>query len=65
MNWKSSILLLFLSLGYLGQSQEKHFDYMDVFDLQFISDPQISPDGGWIVYRRMGFDILNDRAEGD
>ena len=65
MNWKSSILLLFLSLGYLSQSQEKHFDYMDVFDLQFVSDPQINPNGDWIVYRRMSFDVLKDQAIGD
>ncbi len=46
-------------------AQEKPLEYLDVFGLQYASDPQISPDGEWVVYRRMGFDILTDRAEGN
>ncbi len=53
--------LLFLS----GTAQVKPLEYLDVFALQYASDPQISPDGEWIVYRRIGFDILSDRAEGN
>ena len=56
-----SFLLIFLN----GYSQKKDFDYLDVFDLEYVSDPQISPDGSWIVYRRMGFDIMKDRAVGN
>ncbi len=56
-----SLLLIFLN----GYSQKKDFDYLDVFDLEYISDPQISPDASWIVYRRMGFDIMKDRAVGN
>jgi acylaminoacyl-peptidase len=37
---------------------------LDVFDLQWASDPQISPDGRNIAYVRMGFDIKTDRARG-
>lgn len=33
---------------------------MDVFDLEFISDPQISPDGQWIVYVRNFKDVMTD-----
>ncbi len=44
--------------------KKKHFSYLDVFDLQYVSDPRISPDGKWIVYRRMGFDIMKDRSKG-
>ncbi len=57
-------LLLFLSAPQ-GAAQKKPFEYLDVFDLQYASDPQIRPQGDWIVYRRMGFDILSDRAEGN
>ncbi|MBT8285889.1 MAG: PD40 domain-containing protein, partial [Muriicola sp.] len=66
---KKSAIILFFSLICLhvttGYSQKKPFDYLDVFDLQYVSDPQISPDGNWIVYRRMGFDIMTDRAKGN
>lgn len=45
--------------------QKKNFEYLDVFDLQYVSGPQISPDGQWVVYRRMGFDIMQDKAVGN
>ena len=34
---------------------------MDVFDLQWVTSPQISPDGSQIVYERRGMDIMKDR----
>jgi acylaminoacyl-peptidase len=37
---------------------------MDVFDLQWAADPQVSPDGRNIAYVRMGFDVKTDRARG-
>ncbi|MEX0275476.1 MAG: prolyl oligopeptidase family serine peptidase [Flavobacteriaceae bacterium] len=46
------------------QAQKKPFSYEDVFALQYVSDPQISPDGEKIVYRRMRFDIMEDKAMG-
>ena len=33
---------------------------LDVFDLQWVADPQISPDGRSIAYVRMGFDLKSD-----
>lgn len=36
---------------------------MDVFNLQFASDPQISPDGNRIVYVRKFSDIRSDKRE--
>lgn len=47
------------------QNYDKNFSYLDVFDLQYVSDPQISPDGEWVVYRRMGFDIMKDKSNGN
>src|SRR5215469_2384400 len=62
-------ILLFLS----GFAQEKKEDKsqqksdrltaMDVFNLQFAADPQISPDGRRIVYVRQFSDIMNDKRE--
>ena len=37
---------------------------LDVFDLQWVSDPQVSPDGRSIAYVRMSFDIKTDRPRG-
>ncbi|MGO9931362.1 MAG: S9 family peptidase [Steroidobacteraceae bacterium] len=37
---------------------------LDVFDLQWVADPQISPDGRSIAYVRMGYDIKTDRPRG-
>ncbi len=59
------LLFLLIPILSFGQSQEKVFSYLDVFDLEYVSDPQISPQGDWIVYRRMGFDIMEDKAVGN
>jgi len=59
------ILLLLLFMGVVGQSQKSPFSYLDLFDLQYVSDPQISPSGDWVVYKRMGFDIMEDKATGN
>lgn len=56
--------LLVSSISQLG-AQHQRFSYLDIFDLQYVTDPQISPDGQWIVYRRMGFDVMKDRAWGN
>lgn len=34
---------------------------MDVFDLEWVEDPQIAPDGEHIVYVRRGMDVMSDR----
>lgn len=34
----------------------------DVFDLEYATDPQLSPDGRTIAYVRRSFDIMQDRA---
>ncbi|AWX44758.1 Acylaminoacyl-peptidase [Flagellimonas maritima] len=59
------LLFVFLTSIQFSTGQKKHFSYLDVFDLQYVSDPQISPNGEWVVYRRMGFDIMKDRAVGN
>ncbi|MFC4221485.1 S9 family peptidase [Flagellimonas marina] len=61
-------LILFLFLGTVVQfssAQKKDFSYLDIFDLQYASDPQISPNGEWVVYQRMGFDIMGDKSFGN
>lgn len=45
----------------IAQVEENYFDYMDVFELQMVSDPKISPDGETIIYERHQFDVMTDR----
>lgn len=47
------------------KSQEKsdRLTAMDVFNLQFAADPQISPDSRRIVYVRQFSDVMNDKRE--
>ncbi|AUP79201.1 alpha/beta hydrolase family protein [Flavivirga eckloniae] len=49
----------------LGQIKKEPFQYLDVFELEWASDPQISPDGTQIVYKRNGFDIMKDASKGN
>ncbi|GAB5410289.1 MAG: S9 family peptidase [Balneolaceae bacterium] len=37
------------------------FSSMDVFELQWVQNPQISPDGKHVVYNRRGFNKMTDR----
>jgi acylaminoacyl-peptidase len=38
------------------------FTNLDVFQLEYADDPQISPDGSTIVYARQSMDIMSDRS---
>jgi dipeptidyl aminopeptidase/acylaminoacyl peptidase len=40
------------------------FKAADVFDLQWVADPQIAPDGRRIAYVRMSMDVKTDRPRG-
>ena len=54
-------LFLVLSTTLLAQNDDAYFDYMDLFDLQMVSNPAISPDGKSIIYERHQFDVMTDR----
>lgn len=65
---KHFFILLFIisfKISSFSQNTKAVFTDLDVFDLQYVKNPQISPDGSQIVYRRMTFDILKDRAVGN
>src|ERR1700727_819154 len=57
------LALSFASPGF-AQAAKPAFKPMDVFDLQWASDPEVSPDGRNIAYVRMGYDVKTDRARG-
>ncbi|MBT8315574.1 MAG: S9 family peptidase [Maribacter sp.] len=66
MHFKTLLTSLFLiCFSFQGITQKKNFSYLDVYDLQYASDPQISPNGEWIVYRRMKMDVMKDRSIGN
>ena len=44
-----------------GQVGQKTFTNLDVFALEYASDPQISPGGDRVVYVRNSMDIMKDR----
>ena len=58
-------LCVFFQFSSISQNTDSIFKDLDVFDLQYVSNPQISPDGSVIIYRRMSFDILKDRSIGN
>lgn len=55
-----SIALLTPALA-AQQASVDVFEPMDVFGLEWATDPQISPDGTDVVYVRNGFDVMTDR----
>lgn len=59
-----AVLICFIGMEAFSQLQ-KNFESLDVFQLEYASDPQISPDGNYVVYRRTGFDIMKDRSKGN
>ena len=59
----AALTLFTLSPGF-AQGEKPIFKPLDVFDLQWVGDPQISPDARSIAYVRLSFDIKADRAHG-
>ncbi|MHA6278657.1 S9 family peptidase [Salinimicrobium sp. CAU 1759] len=53
-------LFLFLLTGAIASAQKTPIELTDFFDLEFVSDPQISPDGEKIIYVRNFKDIMTD-----
>ena len=41
---------------------QSHFESMDVFELEWASNPQISPDGSRVLYERNSMDIMEDKS---
>ncbi len=45
--------------------ESNRFEYVDVFQLEYASDPQISPDGTRTVYVRNSMDVMEDRRRSE
>ena len=59
------LIVIFFVQILFAQETKLPFQALDVFQLEYASDPQISPNGTQIVYRRMGFDIMKDKSKGN
>lgn len=57
---KVLLLFLFASQVIVAQQSDK-LELLDVFNLEYISDPQISPDGKQVVYVRNFKDVMTDK----
>lgn len=63
MKYTSVLFFLFLFLSGTGWAQPMTtpvLELLDVYDIEYISDPQISPDGQQVVYQRNFKDIKAD-----
>jgi dipeptidyl aminopeptidase/acylaminoacyl peptidase len=58
-----AVLLLIASIaGAAGLPEARRLHSIDIFQLEYADDVQISPDGNRIVYVRVSHDIMTDRA---
>ncbi len=61
---KLLLICFFIIVSTATFSQQKtSFSRMDVFELEWAQNPQISPDGNWVVYQRRSMDIMKDRKQ--
>ncbi len=59
---KNVLKLFFVLTAPLLFAQEKsNLELIDIFDMEYVSDPQISPDGSKIVYVRNSKDVMTDK----
>ena len=55
-------MLLFVAINPLGFGQvQSNLELLDIFNMEYVSDPQISPDGSKIIYVRNFKDVMTDR----
>ncbi len=63
MRFLSSLIFVFCFSFLVAQQQKTVFQPMDVFELEWASDPQISLNGEQIIYKRNGFDVMKDDSK--
>jgi len=55
------LVLLAIQSSAVAADDTQLLEPIDIFDLEWVSDPQISPDGEWVAYVRNSMDIMSDR----
>ncbi|PZX58131.1 alpha/beta hydrolase family protein [Algoriphagus chordae] len=62
---KAKLLLLVVITFFIQENtfsqQKTNMELMDLFDLEYISNPEISPDGSKVIYVRNFKDVMTDR----
>ena len=58
---RSLVVTFFSCLCVFAQNK---LELEDIFSIQYANEIEISPDGNLIVYRKMYFDIMEDRTAG-
>lgn len=58
---KKAYCILWLLLLTFAYTDTSTFELMDIFELEYASDPQVSPDGKTVVYTRNSMDVMTDR----
>ena len=59
---KQLLLILFLGcLPFVKGQTKTNLELVDIFNMEFVSDPQISPDGNQILYVRNFKDVMTDK----
>ena len=53
--------VLLCLLATTAEAQKTKLGPMDIFNLEYATSPEISPDGQWVVYVRQYFDVMTDR----
>ncbi|MFK7814117.1 MAG: TolB family protein, partial [Maribacter sp.] len=56
------LLILFIGcLSFVNSQTKTNLELTDIFNMEFVSDPQISPDGNQILYVRNFKDVMTDK----
>jgi len=62
MKYLLKTIILLLAIVQLSNGQVKsNLQLIDIFNMEFVSDPQISPDGSKVIYVRNFKDIMTDK----
>ena len=62
MKYLFNVTILWLTISSASYCQIKsNLELIDIFNMEFVSDPQISPDGSKIIYVRNFKDVMTDR----
>ncbi|MFC3193732.1 S9 family peptidase [Marinicella sediminis] len=59
--WPCWVFFLILGNHSVASADDHHLQLLDVFNLEYIADPQISPDGKQVLYSRHFKDIMTDK----
>jgi acylaminoacyl-peptidase len=54
-------LLLFAIVPFSYSQVKSNLELIDIFNMEYVSDPQISPDGSRIIYVRNFKDVMTDK----